>query len=179
MEIVWGNVQHDGYMTDRALYKLHDSWYTLLQSMIHDITSILPLFWCWDLSEHACMAVQVCSNLLYVCKRYGETRSSKATFPDPTPLISKSPHQEPTETSKQPIRTRDWLSADQGPLFPDSVGSCPTLFNYTLIILHPRDRPTQTTNHNSLFRPRYWLSANQGPVFPDLIGSCYTCIYFS
>eukprot|EP00116_Pleurobrachia_bachei_P011676 sb/3471938/ len=36
--------------------------------------------------------------------------------------------QEPTETSKQPIRTPylghvDWLSANQGPVFPDSVGS--------------------------------------------------------
>eukprot|EP00116_Pleurobrachia_bachei_P007572 sb/3467834/ len=37
-------------------------------------------------------------------------------------------NQEPTETSKQPIRTRylrsrDWLSANQGPVFPDSVSS--------------------------------------------------------
>eukprot|EP00116_Pleurobrachia_bachei_P016356 sb/3476618/ len=43
-----------------------------------------------------------------------------------------SPHysnQEPTDTSKQPIITRylghdsrDWLSANQGPVLPDSVG---------------------------------------------------------
>ena len=38
---------------------------------------------------------------------------------------------QPTELSKQPIRTHylghvtgDWLSANQGPVFPDSVGSC-------------------------------------------------------
>eukprot|EP00116_Pleurobrachia_bachei_P010824 sb/3471086/ len=47
--------------------------------------------------------------LLYICKEAPETQSG-----------------EPTDTSKQPIRSRylghlnDWLSANQGPVFPDS-----------------------------------------------------------
>ena len=41
-------------------------------------------------------------------------------------LITQSRDEQPTGPSKHPIRTHylgDWLSANQGPLFPDSVGS--------------------------------------------------------
>eukprot|EP00116_Pleurobrachia_bachei_P008403 sb/3468665/ len=51
-------------------------------------------------------------------------------FRENFPLLhNEACFQEPTEISKQPIRARylghvDWLSANQGPVFPDSVGSC-------------------------------------------------------
>eukprot|EP00116_Pleurobrachia_bachei_P004637 sb/3464899/ len=55
-----------------------------------------------------------------------------------------SSNQEPTETSKQPIRTRDLGhvtgSANQGPVFPDSVGSCfqpPTSDQYLPLVQDP------------------------------------------
>eukprot|EP00116_Pleurobrachia_bachei_P018486 sb/3478748/ len=36
----------------------------------------------------------------------------------------------PSTTTNQNslFRSRDWLSANQGPVFPDSVGSCPILY---------------------------------------------------
>eukprot|EP00116_Pleurobrachia_bachei_P007017 sb/3467279/ len=92
----------------------------------------------------------------------------------------------------------DWLSANQGPVFPDSVGSFGggerevfrsrdwlssnqgPVFPYSDVGL-TRDSNDQvasafstlTTNQNSLFMSCDWLSANQGPVFPDSVGSCY------
>eukprot|EP00116_Pleurobrachia_bachei_P007723 sb/3467985/ len=100
--------------------------------------------------------------------------------------------QEPTETSKQPIRTRclghmtgyqliesgtsisrfdrflyifnpglssrDWLLANQRPVFPDSVGS-------RSIFLTP-DSCIRVHNQS-----RDWLPANQGPVFLDSVAT--------
>eukprot|EP00116_Pleurobrachia_bachei_P017124 sb/3477386/ len=40
------------------------------------------------------------------------------------------------------FRSRDWLSANQGPVFPDSVGSCKTLFLISLNL---------STMHEKLF----------------------------
>eukprot|EP00116_Pleurobrachia_bachei_P018364 sb/3478626/ len=70
---------------------------------------------------------------------------------------------EPTDRRKQPIRTRYlshvtgfWKSANQGPVFPDSV--------------EPTDRRKQPIRTRYLSHVTgFWKSANQGPVFPDSV----------
>eukprot|EP00116_Pleurobrachia_bachei_P007169 sb/3467431/ len=104
--------------------------------------------------------------------------------------------QEPTETitnQNSLFRSRDWLSANQGPVFPDSVSSWtdPDLVTSSgerVLVTksgwafgvkyrfgrsnYYRNRPTRVnTNQISLFRSRDCLSANQGPVFPDSVAA--------
>eukprot|EP00116_Pleurobrachia_bachei_P002858 sb/3463120/ len=78
------------------------------------------------------------------------------------------------------FRSRDWLSANQGPVFPHlsrgpQVGlmathreSTRTSTSSSSSSLSLGSSLSVSTNQNSLFRSREWLSANQGPVFPHL-----------
>eukprot|EP00116_Pleurobrachia_bachei_P002928 sb/3463190/ len=100
--------------------------------------------------------------------------------------------------SESLFRSRDWLSANQGPVLPDSVGSWSifeemvktrmSFHTYTLdswradlftammmVRVYFRNRPAHVNNQSeSLFRSRDLLSANQGPV---LVGFCPDIIY--
>eukprot|EP00116_Pleurobrachia_bachei_P012911 sb/3473173/ len=70
----------------------------------------------------------VTQNVIYPGNNnFAQNRSAVCHGGIPVPRSECDTQQEPTETSKQPIRTRylghvDWLSANQGPVFPDSVG---------------------------------------------------------
>eukprot|EP00116_Pleurobrachia_bachei_P010546 sb/3470808/ len=106
--------------------------------------------------------------------------------------------QEPTGTSKQPIRARnlDHVTGYQ-PIRDQYFGRF-LLLSFSLYSLNhltcraalgPRAaRPLLsgtetskqvTTNQKSLFKSRDWLSANQGPVFPDSVGSYLLCFSMS
>eukprot|EP00116_Pleurobrachia_bachei_P009984 sb/3470246/ len=128
-------------------------------------------------------------------------------------LISLSPftllkrggtQQEPTNQDSL-FRSRDWLSANQGPVFLDSVGSWNTISQLLIYLSHPLSlishllfcvsNGRQLTElslslsfsfswlRNRPIRTRYlghvdWLSANQGPVFPDSVGSRNTMYFY-
>eukprot|EP00116_Pleurobrachia_bachei_P006184 sb/3466446/ len=82
--------------------------------------------------------------------------------------------QEPTETSRQPIRTR-YLGHVTG--YQPIRGQYFLNWSRQLIHLHVF-KNVYLSNLNSLFRSRDWLSANQGPVFPDSVGSCLSLYYY-
>eukprot|EP00116_Pleurobrachia_bachei_P000285 sb/3460547/ len=73
----------------------------------------------------------------------------------------------------------DHVTSNQGPVFPDSVGSWPWGLHWSDVAtmqvpLKPilnRNRPKQVNNQSELvIWSRQCLSANQGPVFPDSVG---------
>eukprot|EP00116_Pleurobrachia_bachei_P015387 sb/3475649/ len=93
------------------------------------------------------------------------------------------------------FRSRDWLSANQGPVFPDTVEQCPkhisggvrapetsgTLNEVPIVSNKEKwlvgwlrakiaDTVEQYGSQSELvIKSRDWLSANQGPVFPDTV----------
>eukprot|EP00116_Pleurobrachia_bachei_P004707 sb/3464969/ len=114
--------------------------------------------------------------------------------------------QEPTDTSKQPIRTR-YLGHVTGyqPIRDQYflIRSVPVSFLISSYILSHKQtngvtkaisdtcsyyctsidnmtRPKQVNNQSELaIKSRDWLSANQGPVFPDSVGSCNIIIMYA
>eukprot|EP00116_Pleurobrachia_bachei_P005924 sb/3466186/ len=140
------------------------------------------LLWCYLIVPRA---IRRRSDL--ECERKAENKLSLGKLLSRCSLLcyhnARSIQQEPTETSKQPIRTcyfisRDWLSANQGSVFPDSVvplrfdliKASPSFlrlrFNVDLLVVirafthsnhtikhtpaHHRNRPKQLNNQSEL-----------------------------
>eukprot|EP00116_Pleurobrachia_bachei_P003888 sb/3464150/ len=116
-------------------------------------------------------SVQITAPLLYsVLNKEAKSRGFC------TELLVSSLHFE--NISKQPIGLRDWLSANQGPVFTDSVQITAPLL-YSVLNKEAKSRGCCTELlvsslhfENISKQPiglRDWLSANQGPVFTDSV----------
>eukprot|EP00116_Pleurobrachia_bachei_P006931 sb/3467193/ len=82
-------------------------------------------------STYNCDDEAMCNGVSYGVFCYSTMRGNVVRYINPYEVCDYNVYQEPTDTNKLQtsnqnslFRSRDWLSANQGPAFHDSVGSC-------------------------------------------------------